>query len=391
MIKPFRQLALLSILLTVPSIVRAADTTIEARLDRLERELNSLREENQSLRQQLGGTPKAGTSPASLVRAGGKQTRFSVGGFSQLNAEFGEAPDARWDGANAQDRFLLRRARLGVQAQWNEPVSFKLEADFGNNSIGGRSGYSAQLTDAFVTYASSKAFNIRAGQFKTPFGYEQLTSDTRTYTIERSLPNDRLTLGRQIGAGLFGDFAEGRVAYSTGLYNGNGANNGTNDNDNFLGVARVNGTLLQTSGDRPLTLTAGANGFLTNVRSATFNGDREGWGFDVQLVSGNLELAAEILGQRAEALTGAVVRSQGWSLLAAWTIPAAPAWRTVARFESYEANTDLADTRSENVTLGVSYRLKGDDLKLSFNYVLGDPAGPLSSQGRFLTSAQVVY
>ncbi len=388
----FRTLSLLLLCAASFRPLLAADASIEERLSRLERELLSLREENSTLRQQLGVTSSGNAQPAAFVRASGRETRFALGGFSQINAEFGGAPDSRWAGANAADRFLLRRARLGVQAQWSEPVSFRLEADFGNNSIGGRSGYSAQLTDAFVTYARSKALNVRAGQFKTPFGFEQLTSDTRTHTVERSLPNDRLTLGRQIGLGVFGDLAGGKLAYSTGVYNGNGANNGANDNDNMLAVGRLSGTALSTKlGDVPATLTLGANGFVTNAAGTGFTGDRRGWGFDAQFVRGGWEFNAELLGQTAEPLTGRTIRSLGWSVLAAWTLPSAPAWRTVARFESYEADTDLADTTSENVVFGVVYRLKGDDLKLSFNYVLGDPAGPVSSEGRFLTSAQIIY
>lgn len=386
------QIVRIGILTALTTSLSAQTATIEDRLARLEKELVSLREENTTLREQLGVTSKAEPRPAAFVRATGKETRFSVGGFAQINAEFGAAPDARWAGANSADRFLLRRARLGVQAQWSEPVSFKLEADYGNNSIGGRTGYSAQLTDAFLTYTRSKQFNIRAGQFKTPFGFEQLTADTRTFTIERSLPNDRLTLGRQVGLGAFGDLAGGRLSYSTGLYNGNGANNGGNDNDNMLAVARLSGTAFsRKAGDAPIALTLGANGFATNASGASFTGDRRGWGFDAQFVHGLWEFNAELLGQTADPRTGPTVRSLGWSVLAAWTLPKAPAWRTVARFESYEADTDQPDTTSENLVFGLTYRLKGDDLKLSFNYILGDPAGAASSEGRFLTSAQLVY
>lgn len=387
---PCLRFALLAGLATASAA--ANPSSIEERLARLEQELSSLREENSVLREQLGVSARPNAPAAAYVRAAGRQTRFAIGGFSHLNAEFGDAPDARWSGANARDRFLLRRARLGVQGQWSEPVSFKLEADFGNNSIGGRSGYAAQLTDAFATYAAGKAFNLRLGQFKTPFGYEQLTADTRTHTIERSLPNDRLTLGRQIGVGAFGEAAGGRFAYSTGLFNGNGANNGANDNDNFLAVARATGAALRTSfEDTPVSLTFGVNAYLSRADSATFAGERRGWGVDAQFAAGLLEFNAELLALSAENANGDTVRSLGWSLLAAWTIPAAPAWKAVARFERYEADRAVADSGSENLVLGAVYRLKGDDLKLSFNYMLGDPAGPLSGQGRFLTSAQLIY
>lgn len=370
-----------SLVLLLPLLSRGSELSIEDRLGRLESELKSLREENTALRSQLG------TASTSLVRAAGKETQLSIGGYTQLNAEFGDAPDARWNAADTRDRFLVRRARLGLQGSYKEPLSFKVEADFGNNSIGGKSGYSAQITDAYATYRFSRGLSVRGGQFKTPFGYEQLLADIRTPLIERSLPNDRMTLSRQIGAGAFGDFAGGRIAYSTGIYNGNGANNGSNDNDNFLAVGRLNGVLLKSSA---ATLTAGVNGFTTNAQGTSFTGDREGWGIDAQLVSGPLEFQAELLEVTASPRVGADVTSLGWYALTAWTLPA-PAWRTVARFESYEVDTDRTGTRSETLTLGLTYRLKGDDLKFSVNYLIGDPAGPLSNQTRILTSAQIVY
>lgn len=46
---------------------------------------------------------------------------------------------------------------------------------------------------------------VRFGQFKSPFGYEQLYGDPRLPTLERTLVNDRLTFGRQIGFQVFGD------------------------------------------------------------------------------------------------------------------------------------------------------------------------------------------
>lgn len=59
-------------------------------------------------------------------------------------------------------------------------------------------------------------------------------------TIERSLPNDRLTPGRQIGGMLYGSFAGGRFGYSAGAFNGSGTNIGNNDNDRFMWVGRAN-------------------------------------------------------------------------------------------------------------------------------------------------------
>lgn len=384
---PLRLRAAITAVLVTTVTALGADSTIEDRLDRLERELQTVRDENAALKAQLG-LPKAGTTAPAVVRALGKETKLSLGGYAQFNAEFGDAPDARFD---ARDRFLVRRARFGLRGSWKEPVSFKLEADFGNNSIAGRSGYSAQITDAHVDYTFSPALAVRMGQFKTPFGYEQLMADTKLLTIERSLPNDRLTLSRQVGLGVSGAFAQERLSYSVGAFNGSGANNGFNDNDNMLFVARTAAGLVRTTvGAQKFTIDAGVNGYVSHDRGASFTGERDGFGVDVQAAYGPVLFTAELLEATLTPLVGAETRSVGWSVLAAWTLPV-KAWQTVVRFESYEANTRASGTRSENLTFGLIYRLLGDDLRLGFNYILGDPAGPRSDQGRFLTSAQIIF
>lgn len=390
MVPPFYRLVLTSAI-TSPLALIASTTslTLEERIARLEKEVSTLRGENAALKERLDSAP---SDPVHPIRVAGQETWLSIGGFVQVNAEFGDAPDDRWSGATGRDRFLLRRARLGLQGQWKEPLSFKLEADFGNGGISGRSGYSGQITDGYATLSASRAFNIRLGQFKTPFGYEQIKSDTQAHTIERSLPNDRLTLGRQIGLGVFGEWGDSGLTYSAGLFNGNGLNQGLNDNDRFLTAARISAPLLKTHmGDLPLRLTMGANGYLNTVTTDVSASDRQGWGFDSQLTVGGFELTAEILGLSTEAATQPEVRSLGWNVLVAWRLPAAPDWTVVARFESYEANTAATDTRSENRVLGMTYRLRGDDLRFSVNYILGNPAGPLSQQGRLLTGAQLIY
>ena len=66
-------------------------------------------------------------------------------------------------------------------------------------------------------------------------------------------------------------------------------------------------------------------------------------------------------------------------------------WQAVARYETYDSNTSTAATTSRNWVLGLSYLLKGDDIKLSVNYMLGDPAGPLNHEDRVLGRIQIVY
>eukprot|EP01031_Cornospumella_fuschlensis_P006609 gene6609-8219_t len=249
MIKPSRLVRLLA-LAALPFAVRAATPTLEERLARLESalariearlgdtvsadELAPTLKEFSDLTRQLGWDGKA---PLTVVKAAGKEQKLSIGGYVQGNTEFGGAPDSRWTGIN--NRVLLRRARVTVKGSFAENFEFTLQPDFGNNSIAGNVGYRAGLADAYIAWTKYETANVQLGQFKSAFGYEQLLADTKTPTVERSLPNDLLTVSRQMGIALFGTSAGKRISYNVGAYNGNGVNNGNNDNDQFMYAARV--------------------------------------------------------------------------------------------------------------------------------------------------------
>lgn len=329
-----------------------------------------------------------GKSPLPSVKPGGKEKSLALGGFIQANYEAGStAPDARFNGLN--NRFLLRRARLAVSGTFAENMSFKLESDFGNNSLSAKTGLSGQLTDAYVSWTKHPAASVRLGQFKTPFGYEQLQSDTKIYTIERSLPNDSLTIGRQIGAMAYGDVLEKRLSYSVAAFNGTGTNVGSNDNQNFMWVGRVNGVIADTKvGDKKLKLTAGADYFTTEDKG-TFTGRREGTSFDTQLAYGPGELQAEWLQGQRDPVTGATTTAHGWAVLGAYRFT--PKWQGVVRFERYDSNKATGNTTTDLWTYGINYLLKGDDLKLSLNYLSGQQPSPTPSGDRFIGRLQVMF
>jgi len=88
--------------------------------------------------------------------------------------------------------------------------------------------------------------------------------------------------------------------------------------------------------------------------------------------------------------TGVDATAEGWSAFAGYYV-LPKTLQAVLRFETYDSNVNTADTTSDTWTLGLNYYLKGDDLKLSLNYLLGDPAGALSDQGRLLGRLQVIF
>ena len=102
------------------------------------------------------------------------------------------------------------------------------------------------------TGISFPAAQIKIGQYKAPFGLEQLTPDTALYTIERTLPTGAITPDRQIGVELWGKpftniwpKQKDLLTYYAGIFNGNGRNTTVNDNNNFMYVGRLESTLFK--------------------------------------------------------------------------------------------------------------------------------------------------
>lgn len=359
--------------------------SVESRLAVLERQVIELASENKALRTRLGD---ASDKPAMvLVRPEGRETGLSLGGVMQVQGETGGAPDSRYTGIN--DRIQLRRMRVAFAGAFAESMVFKCEADFGNASISSRSGLSGQITDAFVGWTRFPLLNLRAGQFKTPFGYEQLVSDPKTLFIERSLSNDRLTVGRQIGAQASGGIGQSLLAYSVGVFNGCGTNVGGNDNAKFMTAGRLVATVFTGERANQAIAWTVAGNFFNTVDKGAFTGRRFGAGYDTQLSWGPGRIGAEWLRNDNHPIVGGPASAEGWNLFAAWNFDRR--WQGVLRYDVYDAGTPRVDATTREWTYGFNYLLKGDDLKLSLNYQLGRPPAPAASAGRLLGRMQVVF
>jgi phosphate-selective porin OprO and OprP len=95
-----------------------------------------------------------------------------------------------------------------------------------------------RITDGYVEFAKSPYATVRAGQYKIPFGLEELTSDTRLEFIERSIASAKFAPGRDIGLMLSGQFFDKKFGYQAAMFNGAGQNN-PQDDKAFLYTARV--------------------------------------------------------------------------------------------------------------------------------------------------------
>lgn len=367
-------------------LVRAAAAdSLEARFAALERQVEVLTVENRALREIV--TVGSDKNASVLVRPEGKETKISLGGLMQVQGESGGAPDVRY--AGIKDRFMLRRMRVAVGGAFAENMLFKFESDFGNGAVAGKTGASGQITDAVVTWNRYPGFNLKGGQFKTPFGFEQLIADPKTSFVERSLTNDRLTVGRQIGVGACGEIFGPALGYSVGLFNGSGTNIGSNDNGKYMTAGRLTSTIYSATRDsHSVRWNVGTN-FFNTVDQGTFTGRRTGYGLDSQFTWGPAMVAAEWLRNDCHAVVGRPVASDGWYLYSGWTFNR---WlQGVVRYEIYDANLALANVTTREWTVGFNYFIRGDDLKLAVNYQLGEQPAPLPRAGRLLGRMQLAF
>ncbi len=385
----------------------AQDDSVEARLEKLEQDLADLKKENEQLRRDLGLEV---VSRQSDVKMGGKSESLQLGGLIQAQTEGGDRGDTRFTDSNA--RTYLRRARMNVSGRFLEEFSFRAELELAGG-LGNTSALRAQMTDAFINWNRFDSANIRVGQFKTPFGFEQLYADPRLYTIERSFVNDRLTPGRQIGVQAGGEAYYERFNYSVGFFNGSGTNQNFNDNDKFMIAARV--SVVPFSGrlfDNQARWSAGTSTFrstdtnlaaaadfgldstpATPARDNLFTGQRSGLGYDTQLEVGPFELWGEYLRgtfQPTSKVPSHRLRSSGWYGQASYYV-LPDKLQLVAKIESFDPNTFTHANSTRSSILGVNWYFKQHDVKLQLDWMHSNVPGVSKEQQKVLARLQTIF
>lgn len=310
-----------------------------------------------------------------------RQVKFS--GFVQTQGETGDRVDTRFSDDN--DRIFLRRARLGLAASVVENVEVRLEIDLAG-SLSSSNGLRAQMTDGYLHWKRNKALQVRAGQFKTPYGWEHLTSDTKLATPERALVTDRLSQGRQMGVQVSGDHRN--LSYAIGTFNGTPANSSGNDDDGFLTAGRLSAALTKawsagvsayTSEDRAVTLSSDFR-----VPGNTFSGRRRGLAVDSHWNRGRLSADAEILRTSFDSKFD----STGWVAQAGWFV-VPERLQLLVRHERFDPNTGRVNDDTRTWSGGANYLLKGHDLKLQAQYLRSESAGERA--GRLILRAQATF
>jgi len=333
------------------------------------------------------------------------ELKLVLGGFIQVNFEDSDAFAFQGNfGLSAiKDRFRLRRARVNLTGDFAEQFDFKVEGDFGQGDgiNSNRTAFSG--TDIWLNWHQFPGAQIKVGQWKAPFGLDQLTADTSLYTIERTLPTGAITPDRQIGAQLWGKpftniWPEQKdlLTYYAGIFNGNGKNTTVNDNNDFMYVGRLESTLFQdvfgkgsflklggdvlnSRDDKGVNISQSGN-LLVNADGSlspfTLPGadERTAWSVDAWLKVGPFDLIGEYLEEYVNGRTVngvppgfADFTTDGYYVTAGYfLIP--KKLQAVVQWQDLNPG-QKGDDGLYSILGGLNYYIHGDDLKLMVNYI----------------------
>jgi phosphate-selective porin OprO/OprP len=407
------------------------------RLQKLERAVEQLQKRNAELEKEVSSLKKQSTSavesgaggkrktevtydgktyveksvaveekPRIYVTPRGTEFKLVLGGFIQMNLEDGavSAFEGRFGQTALTDRFRLRRARINLTGDFAENFDFKVEGDFEQSDgiSSNRTAFSA--TDIFVNWHQFPEAQIKVGQWKAPFGLEQITPDPTLLLAERSLPTGAITPDRQVGAQLWGKpftniwpAQKDLLTYYAGIFNGNGRNVTVNDNNNFMYVGRLElmpfkgkifgqdsslklgGNVLNSRDDKGTNISQSLNLLVNSDGSLSpfvlpGADERTAWGVDAWFNLGRFDLIGEYLEEYVDGRTVngvapgfADFTTSGFYVTGAYyLIP--KKLQAVVRWEQLNPGQKGNDG-IHSITGGLNYYIHGDDIKLMANYI----------------------
>ncbi len=309
--------------------------------------------------------------------------------FGYIQVFYRYAIDTGSDSLVDNDNFRVQRVRIGIEGDVKPWLSYDVEIDPRAPEI------TSVLRDAFLRLKVIPRHEIRIGQQKTAFGYENGESSTNLYAVNRTDVSDNLSRGitlRDIGIGLTGSLKLGKgLRLEDAITVVNGA--GMNVQEDNTRRKNVWGRLgLRYRDDRADFLArlgvSGGSGDKFDIGEPLDPSDDlllvfERYGVDLELDHPRAFLSAEcVSGHQEDRATGEKDEPLGWYV----NLAGKTKWRIgpIVRYE------DL-DDEFKRYTLGAYYGLPAETWRLMANYeyrkvkdgVRGDDKLYLWTQVRF--------
>jgi phosphate-selective porin OprO/OprP len=156
--------------------------------------------------------------------------------------------------------FRIRRAKFKLEG-WIIKSWLTYETQMNFAALNG-SNLGAVVEDAAfdVDFTQGKGrFRVHAGQFKPPWGAQEMTSSGSQMFVDRALVSNSFFRGRETGVALWGATRNNKFEWRIGAFNGNGMTRVTNDNDKLQYNARL---MWQPNGSQVLNQRAWVTGAL---------------------------------------------------------------------------------------------------------------------------------
>jgi phosphate-selective porin OprO and OprP len=307
---------------------------------------------------------------------------------------------------DSKGSFRIRRAKFKLEGWfWIPPqvapsprIMPKLSYELQLNWAGLAANVGAQpanvgvlLEDANIAWdpQGMGKFRIVFGQYKVPFGRQQLTSSGNQQFVDRSLVADEYQRGRDIGVSVQGAVWSNKLEYRVGMFNGNGLTRPSNDNDKFQYNARL---MWQPNGNQVLAQRAWVSGALyseadfesttvplyafgLNFESNHFHRTTTGddlksnvVGIDGMYKFKGFSTTGEYFYRRRTPETAAKFDSNGGYLQAGMMLNRFRTWEAAVRYGQREVSDRIDNDEIKEIRGGINYYYRRHTLKLQMDF-----------------------
>jgi len=308
---------------------------------------------------------------------------------------------------NSKGSFRIRRAKMKFEGWMYKPeIEFEVQLNWPDAN---GSPVARFMEDANIDWDISKhkTFRVRFGQFKAPYGRQQLTSSGAQQFVDRADTDGRYNPGRETGIALWGTLGGTKLDWRVMASNGNSRSQDANDNAKYLysargmlqviGKTRMNqwgsGALL-TEGDlgdsAQGALFAVAGNFAKNDRRfsttivppatspAAVNADTQ-WGADYTFKYKGFASVGEFTSRESQpyvaAVAGTKFKDKGFLIQASYAFKApgvvsgASFWELAARYSVIDP-TNKATSANDRKEIGgaVNYYANKHNLKVQADF-----------------------
>lgn len=264
--------------------------------------------------------------------------------------------------------FRLRRAKTKLEGWvYSARVTYELQLNWADTLD--------PLEDALLDLDAlgNGALRLTVGQFKAPFGRQELTSSGKQQFVDRSIVSRYYARGRDVGLQVHGQLAGGRVSYAAGAFNGNGRTANRDRDDRHQWNARLQ---LAPHGDPKLSesdfesdatpLYALAVGFLRGDQPASTRDRRTVVGVDAACKYRGISLFAEAFLGSVDADPAAprdAHGTRGFHAQAGYLF-ADRQWEAAARYGRLDPSDAVSGDETTELGAALSYYYKKHSMKV---------------------------